>query len=627
MRLLVFCSLLSALAAPALAQSHQPPSAAALAASVGALAQQAYLKASNTGQDDEFGGAVAISGDTIVVGAWDEQSTATGVDGDGSINGASYAGAAYVFVRNGTTWAQQAYLKASNTEAEDDFGFAVAISGDTIVVGAYGEDSSATGANGNQVSNGSTDSGAVYVFVRNGTTWTQQAYLKASNTGSVDQFGRSVSVSGDTLLVGAWFEDSNATGVGGSGANDSALESGAAYVFVRNGTTWSQQAYLKASNTGAGDRFGYSVSLDGDTALVGAYGEDSNATGVGGDQANNGVSDSGAGYVFVRNGSTWSQQAYLKASNTGATDWFGSSTSLAGDTALVGAYREDSNALGVDGNQGSNSATDAGAAYVFVRSGTSWSQQAYLKASNTWTTDWFGYALAVSGDTIAVGAIQEDSSATGVDGDQGDNSAVDSGATYLFTRSGTTWTQQAYLKASNTETNDIFGYWMAVHGGTLVVGAKGEDGNATGVGGDQGNNAASDAGAAYVFDLAPDAWSDQGSALAGVLGNPLLVGSGSMAANSTNHVDLSNAAPSAFAGLFIALSSTPVPFKGGSLLPGPLLIGPQVFVTSPSGAIPLQFVLPPGAPPGSELWLQWAILDAAAVHGVALSNAISGVTP
>ena len=172
------------------------------------FAPQAYLKASNTGgasyvpfyqPGDNFGWSVAVSGDTVVVGAPFEGSNATGVNGDQADNSAAFAGAAYVFVRNGTNWAQQAYLKASNSQAEDHFGFSVAVSGDTVVIGAYGEQSNSTGLNGNQNDNGAPYSGAAYVFVRNGTNWIQQAYLKASNTDPGDWFGFSVAASGDTV--------------------------------------------------------------------------------------------------------------------------------------------------------------------------------------------------------------------------------------------------------------------------------------------------------------------------------------------------------------------------------------------------------------------------------------------
>jgi hypothetical protein len=404
--------------------------------------------------------------------------------------------------------AQQAYLKASNTGANDWFALSVAVSGDTVVVGAPSEASNATGVNGNEADNSVRDAGAVYVFVRSGTGWTQQAYLKASNTDVGDFFGGSVAVSGDTVVVGAREEASNATGVNGNQADNSSPSAGAAYVFVRSGTDWTQQAYLKASNTDVGDFFGGSVAVSGNTMVVGAFREDSNATGANGNQGNNGFlgGDSGAAYVFVRSGTGWTQQAYLKASNAGATDFFGESVSVSGDTVVVGAREEASNATGVNGRQGNNRALSAGAAYVFVRSGTDWTQQAYLKASNTGVGDRFGGSVAVSGDTVVVGAPFEYSNATGVNapptggtGTQADNSAGDSGAAYVFVRSGTDWTQQAFLKASNTGANDRFGGAVAVSGDTVVVGGAGEGSNASGVNGNQANNSFSDAGAAYLF--------------------------------------------------------------------------------------------------------------------------------
>jgi trimeric autotransporter adhesin len=336
------------------------------------LAQHAYLKASNTGPGDQFGYAVAMSGDTLVIGAYGEDSSAAGVDGDQADNAASSSGAAYVFVRNGSTWSQQAYLKASNAGANDLFGYSVGVADDTIVVGAFMEDSSAAGVNGDQANNGANGSGAAYVFVRDGTIWTQQAYLKASNTGMGDWFGWSVAISGDTVLVGALREDSGATGVNGDQSGSGAIDSGAVYVFVRNGSTWSQQAYLKPSNTDIHDEFGYSVAASGDTILIGASDEDSSATGVDGDQGNDGAPSAGAAFIFVRTGAAWTQQAYLKASNTGAEDFFGISVAISGDTALVGAFNEDGSATGVNGDQGSNGAVESGAAYVFVRNGAIW---------------------------------------------------------------------------------------------------------------------------------------------------------------------------------------------------------------------------------------------------------------
>jgi hypothetical protein len=468
------------------------------------LVQQAYLKASNTGAGDQFGYAVAISGNTVVVGAYFEDSAATGINGNQADDSAGSAGAVYVFVYNAGVWSQQAYLKASNTNGSDRFGRIVAISGDTIAVGAPNEDSNATGVNGVQTDESAGNAGAVYIFVRSGTTWSQQAYLKASNTDAADAFGRSLSISGDTLVIGAPGEGSDATGVNGDQNNNLALTSGAAYVFVRSGTTWSQQAYLKASNTGTGDNFGTSISLSGDTLVVGAPGESSNATGVDGNQIDESAATSGAAYIFVRSGTTWSQQAYLKASNTGNSDMFGNIVTLSGNTAVVGAFQEDSNATGIDGDQTNNSAITAGAAYVFVRSGSTWSQQAYLKASNAGGGDSFGNALALSGDTLMVGASQEDSNATGIDGNQSDDSAAAAGAVYVFIRSGSTWSQLNYLKASNTAAGDNFGASVALSDDTLVVGATLEDSAATGVNGAQNDNSAGDSGAVYLFGASSD---------------------------------------------------------------------------------------------------------------------------
>lgn len=462
-------------------------------------AQQAYLKASNTRQNAYFGVSVATSGDTIVAGSYQEASNATGVNGNQSDRSAGGAGAVYIFVRDAFGgWSQQAYLKASNTEAEDYFGISVAVSGDTVVIGAYGEDSDATGVNGNQTNNNAFQAGAAYIFVRNGSTWTQQAYLKASNARQVHRFGQAVSVSGDTVVVGAYLEDSNSTGVNSNQSDTNAPASGAAYVFVRTGTNWSQQAYLKASNTGINDSFGSSAAVSGDTVVVGAFGESSNATGVNGNPNNNSAPAAGAAYVFTRSGTSWTQQAYLKASNAEADDLFGS-VAVSGDTVVVGAALESSDARGVNGDPNNNNAFRSGAAYVFARSGTTWSQQAYLKASNTEANDGFGSSVSISSDTVVIGSRRESSNATGVNGDPNNNSAGNSGAAYAFVRSGTNWIEKAYLKASNTGANDNFGWSVSLSDDTVVVGAHQEASNFTGANGNQNDNSMVNAGAAYVF--------------------------------------------------------------------------------------------------------------------------------
>jgi hypothetical protein len=486
---------------------------------VGSLADAVgYIKASSSGEGDSFGAKVALSGDgnTLAVGASEEDSNATGIGGDEANDGTESSGAVYVFVRDETgAWSQQAYVKASNPGTNDHFGMTVALSGDgnTLAVGAYREGSSTTGIGGNQLDDSAEESGAVYVFVRDGAgAWSQAAYVKASNTGAEDHFGLSLALSGDgnTLAVGASREDSSATGIWDNQTDESAMDAGAVYVFVRDGAgAWSQQAYVKASNTGAEDYFGARVALSGDgsTLAVGAFGEDSNATGVGGNQAD-GTYQSGAVYLFMRNeAGAWWQQAYIKASNTGVEDSFGLGLALSGDgnTLAVGAEREDSNATGIGGNQADDSAPDGGAVYVFVNDGAGgWSQQAYLKASNTDADDWFGMntALSADGDTLVVGTFREDSNATGIGGNQADDSAEGSGAVYVFVRDGAgAWSQEAYVKASNTEMSDAFGSGIALSGdgNILAAGARGESSSATGIGGDQDDDTLGFAGAVYLF--------------------------------------------------------------------------------------------------------------------------------
>ena len=300
---------------------------------------------------DYFGYSVAFSGDgnTALVGvALDD------------IDANANQGSAYVFIRSGSTWSLQQKLTASDGAAFDSFGVSVAISGDTALVGAYLDD---VGANTNQ--------GSVYVFTRNGTTWNPQAQLTASDGAANDEFGFSVALSDDTALVGAWKDDA------GAGAKQ-----GSAYVFTRSGTTWSQQTKLTASDGAEGDQFSVSVALSGDTAIVGAYYD-----------AVTGNANQGSAYVFTRSGSTWSQQAHLIASDGEVDDYFGISVALSGDTALVGACWD---FVSENAYQGS--------AYIFTRSGITWSQQAHLTSSDGAAQDQFGFAVALSGDTALVGA-------------------------------------------------------------------------------------------------------------------------------------------------------------------------------------------------------------------------------
>ncbi len=464
------------------------------------IEQMAYGKASNTDLGDKFGVSVSLSGDTLAIGARGEDGNATGVGGNGNDNNAIDSGAVYIFRRDGSTWAQEAYLKASNTNLSDRFGVSISLSGDTLAVGAFSEDSNAKGIGGDEADNTAISSGAVYIFDRNGSTWTQSAYLKASNADSGDLFGFSVSLSGDTLAVGATSEDSNASGVGGQENDNNAPDSGAVYVFARVDNTWTQEAYIKASNTEGNDLFGSSLSLFGNSLAIGARGEDSSATGVGGIGNDNSAADSGAVYIFTRTGTVWSQEAYIKASNTGEDDRFSISMSLFGNTLAVGANNEDSNATGVGGDESDNSIESSGAVYIFTRSGTVWTQAAYLKASNSDLGDQFGASVSLSGDTLAIGAFREGSNATGIGGLEGNNTKRVSGAVYMFTRTSSVWTQKAYLKASNTDAADKFGFSVSLSGENLAIGAIGEASNATGIGGDENDNSLATSGAVYILE-------------------------------------------------------------------------------------------------------------------------------
>ena len=408
----------------------------------------------------------------------------------------------------------QAYVKAPNSGSGDQFGGAVALSGDLLAVAAVQEDSAANGINGDWSDDAAAGTGAVYVFHRDITgAWFHEAYVKASNAASADGFGRSIALSGDTLAVGAFHEDSAATGIDGDQVDNSAIDSGAVYIFTRDATgNWSQQAYIKASNSNDTDAFGVSIALSGDTLVVGAYMEDSSASGVNGDETDNGSPDSGAVYVFTRDeAGSWTQQAYLKASNTDSGDQFGASVALSGDILAVGAAKESSKTTGIDGGEASNSSSDAGAVYVFARDGAgTWSQEAYIKASNTDRDDHFGATVALSGDTLVVGAPLEDSAATGINGFEADDKALNAGSAYVFVRDADgIWNQQAYIKASNTETQDQFGHSIAIAGNFLAIGAN-EDSGATGTNGDATNNSAQGAGAVYLFErVAPGIWGQQ----------------------------------------------------------------------------------------------------------------------
>lgn len=381
--------------------------------------------------NDQFGSVVAIDGDTMIVGA---SSDDVGANID--------QGSAQVYRWTGTGWTFEATLTAAGGAAVDRFGYSVAISGDTVIVSAIFDD---IGANANR--------GSAYIFTRSGTTWTQQAQINASDSQENDEFGHSVAIFGDTVIVGARLHN--------VGANS---DQGAAYIFTRSGSTWTQQAKLVAADGAPTDQFGYSVAIDesGSSVIVGAFVNDVGS-----------IADQGSAYIFVRTGTTWTQQAQLVDIGGGNGDHFGTSVSISGDAAIVGApYR----AVGFNDNQG--------AAFIFTRSGTTWTQQAQLDAADGAEGDLFGYRVAISRDSALVGAVWDD---VGANNNQG--------SAYVFTRSGTTWTQQAQLSAPDGAALDSFGVHVALSGDTALVGALNDD-----------IGASSNQGSAWAFSRVGSKW-------------------------------------------------------------------------------------------------------------------------
>ena len=415
----------------------------------GNWAQEAYIKAANSEGSDEFGYSVALSGDTLAVGAHQEDSNQTTIS-LGSVasadNSAAESGAVYVYRRTGSTWAQEAYIKAANAGGGDSFGRSVSLSANTLAVGAYSEDSNqSTITNGTAASadDSFSASGAVYVYRRNNGSWAQEAFIKASNAGTGDYFYKA-QISGDTLVVGASHEDSNLNVIShGSSAsgNNSSTNSGAAYVFRRAGIHWVQEAFIKASNVQANDLFGSAVTLSGDTLVVGAPGDDSNQTTItqgSTSSIDNTETDSGSAFVYRRTGNQWAQEAYLKAANAGASNGFGTSLALSGNSLVVGAPYEDSGQSTITNGavaSADNSLSNAGAVYLYQRTGGLWASMAYFKAANANADDEFGTSVSLSGNTLAVGVPNEDSKQTTINNGStasADNSTTSVGAVYVY---------------------------------------------------------------------------------------------------------------------------------------------------------------------------------------------------
>jgi len=382
------------------------------------------LKASDGAADDGFGWSVAIHGDTIVIGSWLDDTDS----GEGS-------GSAYVYTHSGTVWTEHAKLTASDEATGDQFGSSVMIDGDTIVIGAWRDDTE----------NGE-DSGSAYVYTLSGTVWTEQAKLTASDGAALDHFGWSVAIDGDTIVIGARDDDT-----------ESRQDSGSAYVYTHSGTVWTEQAKLLASDGAADDQFGISVAIDRDTVIIGADGGD----------AESGV-NSGSAYVYTRSGHVWTEQAKLLISDGATKNHFGYSVAIDGETIVIGAYSKDT----VNG-------INSGSAYVYIRSGTVWTEQAKLTASDGAANHHFGISVAIDADTLFIGADWD-----------GTQNGVRSGSAYLYNYSGTVWTEQAKLTASDGAAYDKFGTSVAIDGDTIVIGAWQDDT-------ENGENS----GSAYTFPI------------------------------------------------------------------------------------------------------------------------------
>ena len=312
--------------------------------------QQAVLSPGNGLDDNRFGYAVSIDGDTAIVGAYHQSETGTN------------SGVVYVFVRSGSTWSLQTKLLGDDTFSGDFFGKSVAISGDTVIVGAPGQDYLGSA------------SGSAYIFVRSSDVWIQQAKLTPDDGVSMDYFGRAVAISGDHVIVGTY---------------NQYITSYKAYIFERSGSFWSQQATLTPDIGPVEELFGYSVSISGDTALVGSPMNDTKGT------------NAGAAYIFAHSGNTWMRHTKITADDANAGDRFGRAVSLSGNHAMVGAFKDDDHG------------TNSGSAYIFIRSAGIWRQQSKLTADDASADQHFGISVSISFPYFIAGAYNKDMAYSG----------------------------------------------------------------------------------------------------------------------------------------------------------------------------------------------------------------------
>lgn len=421
--------------------------------------QLAYLKGAPNRSYAHFGEVVATDGERFVVGAPDERSYENGTVG---------AGAAHVFVRTGDVFSYEAQLVAPLGKQFDEFGSAVALSADTVVVGAPGVDGSSS----------LSAAGAAYVFARTGNGWELQATLRPSNPGDNDEFGRAVAIEGDLIAIGAPAEQSRSQVSNAGESDDSGLRNGAVYLFRQAGDRWVQEAYLKGSATAEGSWFGDALAMHDGVVVVGAFGEDSSAG-----------TSSGAAYVFTSAAPGWQEEARLLPPSR-KDQFFGSSLAFDGVRLAVGAPE---------------GTADTGAAYVYRRQPSGeFTLESTLHAPNGDAHDAFGSALALTGDRLMVSSPWEASGATGFNGNQTNNALEGAGATYLFTLQNNSWSFDTYVKPSNGGYRAYFGMSVAAANGVFIVGAYQDSSAGSGVIEDQQPAGQSDSsGAAYVFRFGP----------------------------------------------------------------------------------------------------------------------------
>lgn len=498
--------------------------------SVQGVVQQAYVKTSDSAyQEWQYGGSVALSqdGNTMAVGAFMNNSGQTTItNGPGpysnSISGLR-SGAAYILTRSGGAWSEQAYLKPPNASVgQQYYGSSISLSsdGNTVAIGApFDRSGQTTITNGSTagMDTANTNPGAIFIVTRSGATWTERAYLKApSNPNLTAFYGVSVALSGDgnTVAIGAPYDASNQTVItnGGTGAtNGLAGISGAVFIVVNNSGTWSEQAYIKAPvvRSFCGDSVG--ISNDGNTAIMGCPNDRSSQTTITNGTSENtaDISDLGGGaaYILTRTGTTWAQTAYLKAPNALDNRSYGTGVALSGDGKTAAIYAADdygNQSFITNGPTAStdNSGPDTGAVYIVNYSGGLWSEQAYIKLSNNGTenhgaeTGPTGYptflSLSQNGNTLVFGKPGDTSVQTGVTNSPTASSnttgAVNAGAAFVLTRTGSNWSERAYLKspvakASINAGYDYFGSAIAVSGdgSTIAIGTPGDGSTSTSI--------------------------------------------------------------------------------------------------------------------------------------------------